>query len=453
MKTQHALNLAVLLFAAVTAASAPAEQQIAVDAAMNQSAFLAGEKQTGYLRVAMTGFEVEEADRTPVNVAIVLDKSGSMGGEKIQHAREAAVMAIQRLRADDIVSVVVYDTTVNVLVPATKLSNKEAVIDTVRSISAGGNTALFAGVSRGANEVRKFHSKNCVNRVILLSDGLANVGPSAPSDLAELGQSLGRENISVTTIGLGLGYNEDLMTQLAMHSDGNHMFAETPTELAGVFDAEFGDVLAVVAQDVLVTIELDARVRPVRGLGREMDIALQRATVRLNQLYAGQMKYALLEVELPAYTGEALLLPSPTPIATVGVTYVNMKTQSLERIFKKVAVRLTAEPDEARASVNKDIMASAVEQIALEKNRWALELRDEGKIDQAREALLDNAQFLNSNAIQLHNEKLKAQAGSNEIDAQNLDPGAWARQRKLMRSNQYRVMKQQADQPQSRQER
>ena len=96
MKTQHALNLAVLLFAAVTAASAPAEQQIAVDAAMNQSAFLAGEKQTGYLRVAMTGFEVEEADRTPVNVAIVLDKSGSMGGEKIQHAREAAVMAIDR---------------------------------------------------------------------------------------------------------------------------------------------------------------------------------------------------------------------------------------------------------------------------------------------------------------------------------------------------------------------
>ncbi|HQK75240.1 MAG TPA: VWA domain-containing protein [Candidatus Hydrogenedentes bacterium] len=452
MKTQHALNLAVLLFAAVTAASAPAEQQVAVDAAMNQSAFLAGEKQTGYLRVAMTGFEVEEADRTPVNVAIVLDKSGSMGGEKIQHAREAAVMAIQRLRADDIVSVVVYDTTVNVLVPATKLSNKEAVIDTVRSISAGGNTALFAGVSRGANEVRKFHSKNCVNRVILLSDGLANVGPSAPSDLAELGQSLGRENISVTTIGLGLGYNEDLMTQLAMHSDGNHMFAETPTELAGVFDAEFGDVLAVVAQDVLVTIELDARVRPVRGLGREVEITGQRATARLNQLYAGQMKYALLEVELPAYTGEALLLPSPTPIATVGVTYVNMKTQSLERIFKKVAVRLTAEPDEARASVNKDIMASAVEQIALEKNRWALELRDEGKIDQAREALLDNAQFLNSNAIQLHNEKLKAQAGSNEIDAQNLDPGAWARQRKLMRSNQYRVMKQQADQPQSRQE-
>ncbi len=448
MKTQHALKFVVLLLAAASGASGA--QQIAVDAAMNQSIFLVGEKQTGYLRVAMTGFEVEDADRTPVNVAIVLDKSGSMSGNKIEHAREAAIMAIQRLRADDIVSVVVYDTTVNVLVPATKLTNKDSVIDTVRSISAGGSTALFAGVSRGAGEVRKFHSKSRVNRVILLSDGLANVGPSAPSDLAELGQSLGRENISVTTIGLGLGYNEDLMTQLAMHSDGNHMFAETPTELAGVFDAEFGDVLAVVAQDVVVTIDLDARVRPVRGLGREVDIAGQRATARLNQLYAGQMKYVLLEVEVPAYTGEALVNSSLTPIAAVGVTYANMKNQSLERIFKKVAVRLTPEPDVALKSVNQDIMASAVEQIALEKNRWALQLRDEGKIDEARDALLDNAQFLNSNALQLNNRRLKEQAGSNEIDAQNLDADAWTRQRKLMRSNQFRVMNQQADKQPSR---
>ncbi len=449
MKTERALY-AVALLLACGALATPA-QQVAVDAAMNQSVFLAGEKQTAYLRVAMTGFEVETAGRTPVNVAIVLDKSGSMSGEKIQHAREAAIMAIQRLHKDDIVSFVVYDTTVNVLVPATRLTNKESVIETVRSINAGGSTALFAGVSRGANEVRKFLAKNRVNRVILLSDGLANVGPSAPSDLAELGESLGREGISVSTIGLGLGYNEDLMTQLAMRGDGNHLFAETPTELAGVFDAEFGDVLAVVAQDVVVTIDFDGNVRPVRGLGREVDIAGQRATARLNQLYGGQMKYVLVEVELPAYAGEALLCSSATPIATVEVAYANMHTESPDRIRKQVAARLTAEPDEARKSLDKEIMASAVEQIALEKNRWALRLRDEGKIDEARAALLSNREFLSSNAIVLDNEQLKAQAELNETDAQNLDPEVWNRQRKLMRLNQYKVMKQQAEAPQSQQ--
>lgn len=443
MKTQRTLFLTSLVLAG--AALAASAQKIDVDAAMSQSIILAGEKQTAYLRVAMTGFDVEETDRTPVNVAIVLDKSGSMSGEKIEHAKEAAIMAIQRLRRDDIVSVVVYDTTVNVLVPATKLSNKESIAGTIRSITAGGNTALFAGVSRGANEVRKFLAKNRVNRVILLSDGLANVGPSAPSDLAELGDSLGREGISVTTIGLGLGYNEDLMTQLAMRSDGNHMFAETPVELAGVFDAEFGDVLAVVAQDVEVTIDFDDHVRPVRGLGREIDIAGQRATARLNQLYAGQMKYVLVEVELPAYAGEALLRSSLTPLARVDVTYANMKTDSLDRIREQVAVRLTAEPDEAQKSVNKEIMASAVEQIALEKNRWALRLRDEGKIEEAREALLSNRDYLRSNAITLDNDELKEQAVTNEMDAQNLAPEAWTRQRKVMRSNQYKIMKQQAE--------
>ncbi len=449
MKTERVLY-AVALLLACGALATPA-QQVAVDAAMNQSVFLAGEKQTAYLRVAMTGFDVEDAGRTPVNVAIVLDKSGSMTGEKIQHAKEAAIMAIQRLHKDDIVSFVVYDTTVNVLVPATRLTNKESVIETVRSINAGGSTALFAGVSRGANEVRKFLAKNRVNRVILLSDGLANVGPSAPSDLAELGESLGREGISVSTIGLGLGYNEDLMTQLAMRSDGNHLFAETPTELAGVFDAEFGDVLAVVAQDVVVTIDFDGNVRPVRGLGREVDIAGQRATARLNQLYGGQMKYVLVEVELPAYAAEALLRSSATPVAAVEVAYANMHTESPDHIRKQVAVRLTAEPDEAQQSLDKEIMASTVEQIALEKNRWALRLRDEGKIDEARAALLSNREFLSSNAIVLDNEQLKAQAELNEMDAQNLDPEVWNRQRKLMRLNQYKVMKQQAEAPRSQQ--
>jgi len=157
------------------------------------------------------------------------------------------------------------------------------------------------------------------------------------------------------------------------------------------------------------------------------------------------MKYVLIEVELPAYAGEALLRSSLTPIANVDVAYANMKTESPDRIRKQVAVRLTAEPDKAQKSINKEIMASAVEQIALEKNRWALRLRDEGKIEEAREALLSNRDYLHSNAITLNNEELKQQAVTNEVDAQNLDPEAWTRQRKVMRSNQYRVMKQQAE--------
>ena len=119
-------------------------------------------------------------------------------------------------------------------------------------------------------------------------------------ELGQLGQSLGKEGMSVTTIGLGLGYNEDLMSKLAIKSEGNHYFAENATDLARVFDKELGDVLTVVAQEIVVRIECARGIRPVRALGREADISGQRVTATLNQLYSEQEKYVLIEVEVPA---------------------------------------------------------------------------------------------------------------------------------------------------------
>ena len=110
---------------------------------------------------------------------------------------------------------------------------------------------MFSGVSKGASEVRKFLDSNRVSRVILLSDGLANLGPSTPSELGQLGHSLSKEGISVTTIGLGLGYNEDLMTQLAGMSDGNHAFVQNYSDLTKIFAAEFNTALTVVANQLV----------------------------------------------------------------------------------------------------------------------------------------------------------------------------------------------------------
>src|SRR5690606_35247421 len=111
----------------------------------------------------------------------------------------------------------------------------------------------------------------------LLSDGQANVGPSSPNELGRLGEASGKRGISITTIGLGLGYNEDLMAQLAMRSDGNHGFAETGDELIAMFNHELGDVLSVIGQDVDIEIEFDKGVRPLRGLNRDIEIRGNKA--------------------------------------------------------------------------------------------------------------------------------------------------------------------------------
>ncbi|MDX1741188.1 MAG: VWA domain-containing protein, partial [Rhodothermales bacterium] len=210
-------------------------------ASFSHPMLLGGTQQNAFIKVDLTGFKIErESDRTPVNIAFVLDKSGSMGGEKMQQAKDATIMAIDYLDEGDVVSVIAYDNHARVLMPATQVADKEAIRERIRNLGAGGGTALYAGVVHGARELREFLDPQRVNRVILLSDGQANEGPSTPTELGDLGAALIKEGISVTTIGLGLGYNEDLMTQLALRSDGNHNFVEDVEALATIFNQEFG---------------------------------------------------------------------------------------------------------------------------------------------------------------------------------------------------------------------
>jgi Ca-activated chloride channel family protein len=402
--------------------------RVRMDVDMASALVEADRKQIGHLKVGLTGFDLERERRTPVNVAIVIDRSGSMAGDKIAKARAAAVMAVDRLDADDIVSVVAYNDTVSVLVPATKVSDKDAIRAGIERLDAHGSTALFAGVSKGADEVRKFMSGRRVNRVILISDGQANVGPSSTSALAELGESLAKERIAVTTIGLGLDYNEDLMTQLARKSDGNSGFANTSDDLVRLMKAEFGDVLAVVAQEFVVRIECADGIRPVRVLGREAEITGGTVRVQISQLNAGQEKYVLLEVELPATRSG-----KTREVASVTVTYANMATRETDTLRGSAGVRFTDSLADVERSVNREVMIAVVTQTAVERNKLAVELRDKGRIEEARVALTDNAAYLKENASRFGSKDLGAYSERNAFDARNLDDANWGRQRKDMR--------------------
>ncbi len=395
-------------------------QRLTLDAAPGFSVLKAGEKQQAWMRVGLKGFHLtREGARAPINVAIVLDRSGSMQGEKIQRAREAAIGALDLLGANDIVSVIAYDSDVNVLVPATKLTDKEQVANIIRAIQPGGNTALFGGVSKGAAEVRKFMDDKHVNRIILLSDGLANVGPSSPGELGDLGTSMKKENISVSTLGLGLGYNEDLMVALAGKSGGNHQFIENASELAGIFRREFDDVLSVVAQSVDVKIDISEGIRPVRVLGNAADINGQTVITRLSQVYSDQQKYVVVEVEVPADLAHAAVDASGAEIAklshlaTVSVSYVNMMSERTETLSSEVSVSFSSSDEKVKASVNNAVMADVVALVASEQNKLATEFLDRGDLERCRKSLEENAVFLNNNADMYKAPALKALADSN----------------------------------------
>ena len=332
----------------------------------------------------------------------------------------------------DIVAVVAYDSTVQVIVPATKLSDKESVIEQVRRIEAGGSTALFAGVSKGADELRKFLDKNRVNRVILLSDGLANVGPQSPSELGALGASLMKEGISVSTMGLGLDYNEDLMTKLAQNSGGNHVFIEQADDLVRVFNHEFNDVLSVVAQEVAIDIRVAEGVRPVRVLNVDAEINGQQVIVQMNQLYSEQEKYVMLEVEVPAtQAGKS------REVAEVRVSYANMQTKTTDRLTSAVSANFTRIAGGGRGEaqcprVRRRRAADFQRPEQAGDRRCAIK----GDIDGARRVLLENSRYLEENAEKYKVEILQLRCADNLDQAKNLAGPEWAKYRKAMREQQ-----------------
>ena len=399
-----------------------------------------GKNQTTFLKVGLEGVHFpEDSDRAPVNLAIVMDRSGSMRGEKLQRAREAAILAIDLLRSDDIVSVVTYDDVVRVVVPSTRLDNKESVYASIRAITDGGRTALFAGVSKGSAEVRKFMDRNRVNRVILLSDGLANVGPSTPSELGQLGASLGKEGISVTTIGLGLGYNEDLMTQLAGMSDGHHAFVQNSSDLANIFAAEFKTALTVVAKQLTIIIKCADSIRPIRVLGRNAEIIGQNVHVNLNQLSSNQKKFVMLEVEVPSGTeGQEL------NVASVDVSYQDIRNKKTDSLQETVSVNFSKAREDVLKNVNKPVMDSAAEQVVNEMSKEAVSLRDAGKLDEAKQALKQSGDYLKKNLESgLYSPKTQRLEQELRQDEADFFGNSWNEKRKSLRERQFKREKQQ----------
>jgi Ca-activated chloride channel family protein len=433
-----ALIGAASLFAKSAQDSGPVRLHVGIDRAV----LPAGSTERAIVKIGLDCIKLPpRGARPPVNLALVIDRSGSMGGEKIAKAREAALELVRRLAPDDIISIVAYDTRVETLVPAQKVGRARGLEEAICSLEAGGNTALHGGVARGADEVRR-HSEDgrYVSRVILLSDGQANVGPSSPEELGRLGASLLREGISVSTIGLGLGFNEDLMTRLAQRSDGNTYFVEGGADLPRIFAAELGDVLNVVARRVVIEIDFPEGVRPLNFVGREGVIRGQRAELSINQLYGGQEKFALVEVEVaPAQPG------LEREIARAEVRYEDAVNQRPAAAQARRTVNFSRNEKAVVASADHQVQADyAKNAMAVAKDK-AIALVDAGRNAEAGALLRQQADALKKMGDTYNNAAVLAAAPSAATEAGRLErEGLSNERRKSYRADSYQTMSQQS---------
>ncbi|HET9947750.1 MAG TPA: VWA domain-containing protein [Longimicrobiales bacterium] len=256
----------------------------------------------GYLVHALLRLEGEAppaGDRVPLNLSLVLDRSGSMAGAPLRAAIASACLLVRRLRPEDLVSVVAYSAEVEVVAPPATGEEQDHLCGRIAGIRAGGSTNLSGGWLKARDLVAAHARKGAVNRVLILTDGLANVGITEPHKLVGLCRSAARSGIGTTTLGFGPDFDEDLLRAMADAGGGGTYYIERVDQAPGIFDQEIEGLLSICAQNLQVQVRPGAHAQAVRVLhsypSRSEGNVL---SVELGDLYAREPRSLLLEVLL-----------------------------------------------------------------------------------------------------------------------------------------------------------
>ncbi|HEX2778206.1 MAG TPA: VWA domain-containing protein [Gemmatimonadaceae bacterium] len=260
--------------------------------------------QNGFVVRAMLKLEGQapaDVGRAPLNLALVLDRSGSMGGEKLDAAKDAVRFLLRRLSPDDSVALVAYDDIVDTLGTTAEGASITDLARLAGGIDAGSTTNLSGGWLRGRELVARAKREHRMNRVVLLTDGLANVGISNPDQLTGLAATAKRGGVTTTTIGFGADYDEALLRAMADAGGGNTWYIERPDQAPGVFEAEVEGLLSLAAQNVTVEIRPGAGARFVRVWhDYPVHVANGAGRVEIGDIYGREPKTILAELFVPA---------------------------------------------------------------------------------------------------------------------------------------------------------
>lgn len=197
-----------------------------------------------------------DVKRTPLAISLVIDRSGSMGGSKLEEAKRCALDLLNRLHDEDRVSLVVYDTAIDVMLETMPVRLAKTIMPLrLERLEARGGTDLHTGWLKGAETLAPNAGNGVLSRVILLSDGQANHGLVEIAPICEQVRELAGAGVTTSTVGIGMGFNEELMTAIANAGQGNSWYGQRVEDLAESFDAEMGFLSNLVLQDVRVKLE------------------------------------------------------------------------------------------------------------------------------------------------------------------------------------------------------
>lgn len=328
--------------------------------------------------------------RLPMNLALVLDRSGSMHGEPLEHVKNSVSFVVDQVASCDFLSIVTFDHNVDVLCPSQTVTNKDGLKQVIKSVSSGGSTNLSGGFLRGYKEVLKESKPGQVNRILLLTDGQANVGIIDPPLLAAKAKSMAEKGVSVSTIGVGASFNEDLLMILAEAGQGHYYYVSNPDEIPKVFAEELEGLLSVVAQAISISMEGLSGCRVAGVLGYEPVFTTTGASIDLPDMYENEVKALVLQIDHPPFA------PGEHDVFKLTLDYTGT-CGDLDTAMLQVTAKLTASdgPDRAFKPNFEVIKAVELVRTALAKNESA-EAVDRGDLETGRRVLEERLDTLNT---------------------------------------------------------
>ena len=294
------------LFEAKDPARITAGDTLAIDARLGHSSIAKNSRGETFLFAQVAAGDDKTgaaAAAAPMNLALVIDRSGSMKGDRIANAMNAAVGAIERLRDGDSVTVVAFDSAAQVVVPPTRVSSasRSSMENAVRSIRLGGDTCISCGLQEGMTQLQQTSlSGDRVNRMILLSDGATNSGIKDVPGLRAMAGRMNGRGVTISTIGVDVDFDEKVMAALAAEGNGRHYFVANASGLPAVFSQEFDDILASVAKEAELSIDLAPGVEVAEVFDRSFRREGNKLIVPFGTFSAKQEKTVLVKLRVPA---------------------------------------------------------------------------------------------------------------------------------------------------------
>ncbi len=273
-----------------------AQQDTAIQlSTMLDNPYLCPDKKEAYLYLDLKG--CAKGQRVPLNISVVFDRSGSMEGDRIYYGKKAIEYLIDQLQPDDIMSIVLYDHEAVLLHGAEPVTDKAGLKRKLEEIRPRGATNLSAGLDLGMSEVKVHYDKNKTNRVFLFSDGHPNEGVTDPYILERIVSNYAqKDDVSVSTFGVGHEFNEYLMHDLAEAGAGNYYYIQKPTDIVNDFGSEITGLMSVAAQSTRLTIQFPAANFSVnRVYGYPYKLVGDKIYIDLKEVHPGEANGILIK--------------------------------------------------------------------------------------------------------------------------------------------------------------